>query len=80
MSDWIPVSERLPEINEHHVSCPCIVYCDNGAYTFAELEENIIGQVGWDCERDNEYHEPIGTVLAWMPLPEPYEPREGENK
>ena len=69
---WIPVSERLPEIGEHYVSEPCIVYCSNGAYGFAELEENLFGQVGWNCERDDEYHEPLGEVLAWMPLPECY--------
>lgn len=69
---WIPCSERLPDIKEHHCSEPCIVYCENGAYGFAELEENIFGQVGWNCERDDEYHEPLGKVLAWMPLPEPY--------
>ena len=69
---WIPCSERLPEIGEHYVSEPCIVYCSNGAYGFAELEENIFGQVGWNCERDDEYHEPLGEVLAWMPLPSPY--------
>lgn len=69
---WIPVTERLPDIKEHHVSDPCIVYCENGAYGFAELEENIFGQVGWNCERDDEYHEPLGEVVAWMPLPEPY--------
>ncbi len=70
---WISVSERLPDIKEHHVSEPCIVYCENGAYGFAELEENIFGQVGWNCERDDEYHEPLGKVLAWMPLPKPYQ-------
>lgn len=69
---WVPCSERLPDIGEHHVSEPCIVYCSNGAYGFAGLEENIFGQVGWNCERDDEYHEPLGEVLAWMPLPEPY--------
>ena len=69
---WIPCSERLPEIGEHYVSEPCIVYCSNGAYGFADLEENIFGQVGWNCERDDEYHEPLGEVIAWMPLPEPY--------
>ena len=69
---WVPCSERLPDIKEHHVSEPCIVYCSNGAYGFAELEENIFGQVGWNCERDDEYHEPLGEVLAWMPLPEPW--------
>ena len=69
---WIPCSERLPDIKEHHVSDPCLVYCENGVYGFAELEENIFGQVGWNCEREDEYHEPIGDVLAWMPLPKQY--------
>ena len=69
---WIPCSERLPRIGEHHISEPCLVYCKCGAYAFAELEENIFGQVGWNCERDDDYHEPIGEVVAWMPLPEPW--------
>ena len=76
---WIPCSERLPEIGEHYVSEPCIVYCSNGAYGFAELEENIFGQVGWDCERDDEYHEPLGEVIAWMPLPEPWKGEDDER-
>lgn len=74
---WIPVTERLPDINYHYTSDVCLVYCDNGAYTFAELEENIFGQVGWDCEREDDYHEAVGIVVAWMPLPEPY--KEGEQ-
>ena len=73
----ISCDERLPDIKEHHVSEPCIVYCENGAYGFAELEENIFGQVGWNCERDDEYHEPLGEVLAWMPLPEPWKEEKG---
>lgn len=74
---WIPVSKKLPDIKEHYVSEPCIVYCDNGAYGFAELEENIFGQVGWNCERDDEYHEPLGTVIAWMRSPKYTEDNDG---
>lgn len=76
--ELISCSERLPKIGEHHISEPCIVYCKCGAYAFAELEENIFGQVGWNCERDDDYHEPIGEVVAWMPLPKPYGKRKGE--
>ncbi len=72
-AQWISVSERLPDIKEHHVSEPCIVYCENGAYGFTELEENIFGQVGWYCEREDEFHESLGKVLAWMPVPKPYQ-------
>lgn len=78
VSEWIPCSERLPKIGEHHISEPCIVYCKGGVYAFAELEENIFGQVGWNCERDDDYHEPIDEVLAWMPLPKPYEERKDQ--
>lgn len=73
---WNPCSKRLPNIKENHASEPCIVYCENGAYGFAELEENIFGQVGWDCEREDDYHEPLGNVIAWMPLPEPWKGEE----
>lgn len=75
---WIPVSERLPEIKEHHVSDVCLVYCDNGAMAFSEMQENIFGQVGWDVEREDDYHEPIGEVVAWMPLPNPYQEADHE--
>lgn len=75
---WIPVTDRLPDINDHYTSDVCLVYCDNGAYTFAELEENIFAQVGWDCEREDDYHEAVGTVVAWMLLPAPYKSGEEE--
>jgi hypothetical protein len=67
---WIPVTERLPDINDHYNSDVCLVYCDNGVYTFAVLKENIFGQVGWICEGEDDYPGAVGTVVAWMPLPE----------
>lgn len=69
---WIPCSEKLPEIKEYHTSDVCLCYCSNGAYCFGELEENIFGQVGWNCERDDDYHEAVGEVIAWMELPPAY--------
>ena len=69
---WTPVSEGLPKITEHHVSEVVICYLANGAYCFGSLEENPFGQTRWSCERDDEYHQPVGKVLAWMELPEPY--------
>ena len=76
---WIPATERLPDIGEHYTSEPCLCYCSNGAYCFGELEENIFGQVGWNCERDDDYHEAVGEVIAWMPLPKPYEGGENDD-
>ena len=69
---WIPVTERLPEIKEHHVSDACIVCLKNGGMTFAELQENIFGQIGWDIEREDDYHL-LRKVVAWMLLPKPYQ-------
>ena len=70
--EWIPVTERMPEIKEHHVSDVCLVCARDHGMMFAELQENIFGQVGWDVEREDDYHEPM-EVVAWMPLPKPYE-------
>lgn len=69
---WTPVSDGLPKITEHHVSEVVICYLANGAYCFGSLEENPFGQTRWSCERDDEYHQPVGKVLAWMELPKPY--------
>ena len=76
---WIQVDERLPEITDHHTSEPCVVWCKEGVYGFAQLEENIFGQVGWNCEREDEYHTPLGEVVAWMPLPTYQEDTDGSN-
>lgn len=68
---WIPVTERLPEIKEHHVSDVVLVYLDDGGMAFSELEENIFGQVWFDLERPRPDGESDCTVTHWMPLPTP---------
>ena len=68
---WIPVTERLPEIKEHHVSDAVLVYLDDGGMAFSELEENIFGQVWFDLERPSPDGESDCTVTHWMPLPQP---------
>lgn len=77
-AEWIPVSERLPDIKEGYCSETCLAYTDTDAYCFTYLEANIFGRVGWNCERDDDYHDPIGEVLAWMPLPKPYKAGDSE--
>lgn len=68
---WIPITERLPEIKEHHVSDVVLVYLDDGGMAFSELEENIFGQVWFDLERPSPDGESDCTVTHWRPLPEP---------
>lgn len=76
---WIPVEDALPEIKEFHISDTVLCYCDSGALAIARLEENGFGQVGFNCEKDDEYHHAAGKVMYWMPIPEiPEPPKEDE--
>lgn len=63
---WIPVSERLPEEKDY---CLC---CDKDGYM-------AIGYISkWSKEWCFEDEEIYIDVIAWMPLPKPYEPQESE--
>lgn len=67
---WIPVSERLPE-----KSTWVLVTCKNpDGYIFLDIK--LINRYTglWDGDEDF-----IGTVLAWMPLPEPYKAESEEE-
>jgi hypothetical protein len=66
--EWIPVSERLPEVHK-----AVLVWCPEHRNIFCAScddygEWNIFGAY---CRVHDE-------VIAWMPLPEPY--KEAENE
>ena len=63
---WIPVSERLPE--EKH----CCLCCDKDRY----ITIGFISKSKEWCFVDDEIDI---DVIAWMPLPKPYEPQESEE-
>lgn len=75
-SKWIPVSERLPKAGEYvgDVAKYYLVQNEYGdmlvaRYTHSEYWEQIYQL------------KPIGDeIVAWMPLPKPYEPQEGSDK
>lgn len=60
---WIPVSERLPKVGEL-----CLLTVHEYGWNCNEYTRVIIG------EYNDNYR---NHILAWMPLPEPYEESEG---
>lgn len=68
---WIPCSEMLPE---EPFGCLVTVW-DTDPVTMDEFENILPYFVGWDGEQwnDGEGLQCPFEVIAWMPLPEPYE-------
>lgn len=65
INEWIPVEERLPEIFEN-----VLIYTKSGHYHIgAYFEERKRWWLG-------VYWEDLDFILAWMPLPKPYEVKE----
>ena len=64
---WIPVTERLPEENGTYLAC----YEDATV-----LLDWFNGK--WFFYRQSACREETGTIIAWMPLPEPYREDGGE--
>lgn len=62
--EWIPVSERLPE------ECKNVIVTD--IETSDTYQSQYMGNGYWDC--DNGYFR--NRIVAWMPLPEPYNEKE----
>lgn len=57
---WIPCSERLPQKYS-----PCIVTDENGAVFEYDYNDLTVHDKKWTyCRRE---------IVAWMPLPKPYE-------
>lgn len=66
---WIPVSERLPEKNGNYLVT--IKTSDGTANITFQMVDHF--GPGWLHE------EKPRKVIAWMPLPKPYEPQESEG-
>jgi len=65
-TQWVPVSERLPEEDGEYLVCGEGKVWICGFLTLYYVR-------GWD----NDVRNP--RVIAWMPLPEPYERGEDES-
>lgn len=67
---WIAVSERLPKIRQD-VLCQC----RGNNYSVLRLNHDS----DWECIYPRTTYMQ-SFVIAWMPLPEPFEPQESEVK
>lgn len=70
MTDWIPVSERLPPDN-----LPVLVTA------YDDVRRRVLRAVGYYSDISHCWFDANNSntddliVLAWMPLPEPYQPQ-----
>lgn len=67
-NDWIPVSERLPEIKQNYEECYLVTdgrFCWMAYWT---SEKEWVFAECTDCKNKIDWTD----VVAWMPLPELY--------
>lgn len=68
VNEWIPVEERLPEENGYYiVTAPS---CINEEMTTMEL---YFDDGKWLINEGDEIFYYEKSIIAWMPLPKPYE-------
>lgn len=70
-TDWIPISERLPEIFQR-VLVTIVNYKGNKVVRVAEYYNRKVKGVFQIKENHEEWEVGEKGLLAWMPLPEPY--------
>lgn len=70
-AEWIPVSERLPEMDESVLICTdkgemTVAYHTFKEWSEIETEWFVFGTLGFALTYEDD------EVLAWMPLPKPW--------
>ena len=68
---WIPVSEKLPEEGKE------VLTCSNGGFIEIQSLEDSCADIYWENQKGD--WSDIDEVIAWMPLPAPFEPHEGSD-
>ena len=76
VGEWIPCSERLPELHrvdmqssgEYYMISDSVIITDGESIGLTKYEVDDDDRKGWlECEFEGNE-----DVVAWMPLPEPY--------
>ena len=82
---WIPVSERLPKVNQKvlvtsysRVCYAMMISADgNSGHPVFKLQDSLNERVTYETTVHNKFT--TSRITAWMPLPKPYEPQESEG-
>ena len=84
IGEWIPCSERLPEMHredmeaegEYYMISNPVIVTDGQQIYIAEYEEDMDYRYGWHSFDGEDYD----NIIAWMPLPELYQPEKESEK
>ena len=68
--EWIPCSERLPESEEPEILC--LVTCQDFNVSECKWENARLGIMSYLTKHRIWNTKALASVLAWMPLPEPF--------
>ncbi len=74
---WIPCSERLPEVGRTYIVTGRMKYEWDKKYDYFVDAAAYSPVDGWDTFHDNYEGQQDFAIIAWIPLPEPY--REDER-
>lgn len=78
---WIPITDRLPEVNSDGYSDYVLVSFENfSCLCIGQYREDAEGGAFYDGDQDDPFIK-IGVVVnAWMPLPKPYRIPQSETE
>ena len=82
---WIPVSERLPEVNGRYLVTRGLNACGamwNRVYliNYSDLMGLKSERIWWNGNVGKSDFERIDDVTAWMPLPKPYKKEKDDGR
>ena len=81
--EWIPCSERLPEMHredmeaegEYYMISNPVIVTDGQQIYIAEYEDDMDYRYGWHSLDGEDYD----NIIDWMPLPNPYRPEKEDE-
>ena len=68
-SEWVPVSDRLPETKGLYLT-----YADSCVYAMSYYPATPDGPAEWCCAQGDGWNIPTSYVTHWMPMPQPPSP------